>query len=399
MIALGMTLGLTPTTVHSQSSPLQDETSYSHRIAQGRYFLEDGLLNQALREFEQASSMKEGRQDPLLHTLLARTHFRLGDVAASVAAAKTAERGSEGEPDPQLAELLEFLLTRFGKVTVIGGGTDGYLPETAAPLLDPELKRIFLGSLERMAAPATAGTTSMYLPVGNYRVGGHILEVVAGTTTRMDLRSSVGRAAAGVYGERRQDSTSGARLATTPVARSSLLVRMGGHGFYQQTNGSGGGRVLVAWTAAVARERISLLAAGTLSLQRMERIVASDPAPGGLLPGALVAVGPVVRPSPRLVLTPRIGWSIGYGHPLESGLPEGYRGPIHYLVHGPELEATLRFRVQEVDDARETVSVEPVVGARLFFQESTPLGSILEADRKSHLTFGVGFEFGLQLGS
>jgi len=377
----------------------RDTTSYSHRIAQGHYFLEDGLLSQALREFESAAQTPEGRQDPVLHTLLARTYFRLGDVASAVGSAKAAEQGGRGRLEPDQADLLEFLLTRFGKVVVIGGGPDGYLPETVAPLLDPELKRIFLESLEKMVAPSRAETTSMYLPVGNYRVGGHILEVTPTGTTRMDLRSSVGRASAGVYGERRPENRSRSRGGGTGALRSALLVRLGGHAFYQQTSGSGGARILAGWTATFARDRVSIVAAGSLSLQRLERILASDPAPGGFLSSLVLAGGPVLRPTSKLVLIPRVGWSIGYGHPLESGLPEGYRGPIHYLVHGPELEVTLRFRSRKHDAGGQRVQVEPIIGARVLFQESTPLGSILAADQKSHLTFGAGLELGLRVGS
>jgi len=379
----------------------QDTTSYSHRIAQGHYFLEDGLLTQALREFESAARTREGRQDPLVHTLLARTHFRLGDVASAVDAARTAERGSSGDLDPDLAELLEFLLTRFGKVVVISGGGGGYLPQPAAPLLDPELKRIFERNVEKMANSPTTGTTSLYLPVGSYRLGGHIVEVKAASATRMDLRTSIGRASAGVYGERSPEAATS--VTSDPGSRSqiqsALLVRMGGHAYYQQTSGSAGGRILAGWTASFARDRISVVAAGSLSLQRLERILATDPAPGGFLPALLVAAGPVFRPAAKIVLVTRFGWSIGYGHPLESGLPEGYRGPIHYLVHGPELEVTVRFRKAEHAPGAQGVQVEPVVGARMMFQESTPMGSILAADQKAHLTFGAGVELGLRVGS
>ena len=237
----------------------QEESSFSHRMAQGRFFLEQGLLQQALAEFEAASLLPEGTTDVAVHQLIARTRYKLGQVGGAVESARTAAALQE-RLAPEFAEFHEFLTTRFGKVLVVGArAEDAERPEPVSPLLDPELKRAFEAAMNRLDGGGS-GSTSIYLPVGSYRVAGHIVEVKPTTATRMDLRPSVGvGGTGGVYGERRGGGTRKKRpprsrpqrTAKPPPTRPSsapldlggaLDVRAGGLGYGQQGNASGGMR-------------------------------------------------------------------------------------------------------------------------------------------------------------
>ncbi len=126
-------------------------SSFSHRIAQGEFFLESGLVEQALREFRAAAAMPEAREHSEVFVLLARTEYRAGDLSAAVDAIRSAHALDGAARDPEVTELHEFLTTRFGKVLVIGAGTDGaVMPVPAVAILDPEVKRIFELAVERL---------------------------------------------------------------------------------------------------------------------------------------------------------------------------------------------------------------------------------------------------------
>ncbi len=180
-----------------------EERSLSHLVAQGKFFLEAGRPAQAMAEFEAAVATEEGRLDAEAHGLLARAAYEAGSLGAAVEAINKAQALAQGRLAPRLAELHEHLTTRFTKVLIVGGGQpDSERIEPSSPLLDPELKRAFDAAMQRLQAPAQAGSTSVYLPVGTYRLRGHLVEIRAGEVPRLDLRGSVGAAGHGVYGER-----------------------------------------------------------------------------------------------------------------------------------------------------------------------------------------------------
>ena len=175
-------------------------------------------------------------------------------------------------------------------------------------------------------------------------------------------------------------------------------LRFGGQAFYQQSSASAGGRILAAWEGGFAGGRVGLRLGGGLDFGRLERVVATDPAPIGLQPLAQVAGGPVFPAGARLVVAPWLSWTVGYGHPVEAALPSGYRGPVHYLVQGPDFEVTLRLGSRNRPRKGRGVRVEPVIAARFLFRESRPLGAELDDDKKPHLTVGGGLDLGLRVG-
>ncbi|MEE2829874.1 MAG: tetratricopeptide repeat protein, partial [Myxococcota bacterium] len=184
-----------------------EDSSLGHHLAQGRFLLEAGQVREALAEFLEAVAMPEGQRDPAVHVLLARTGFAVGDLTLAIDSVRRAVALSDGEDDPELAELHEFLTTGFGKVLVVGAGSaDSQSVEPVGPILDPELKRLFEQVREQLKERAESGSTSIYLPVGSYRVGSHIVVVSAGATARMDLRQGVGALGGGVFGERLEPS-------------------------------------------------------------------------------------------------------------------------------------------------------------------------------------------------
>ena len=81
----------------------------------------------------------------------------------------------------------------------------------------------------------------------------------------------------------------------------------------------------------------------------------------------------------------------------EISLPSGYHGPVHYLVHGPDIELLFGFPPRKPVASR-GVPVEPVVGLRVFLREHRPLGLEEQDDLRPHLTAGAGVEFGLRVG-
>lgn len=380
-------------------------TSFSHRMAQGRFFLDSGLWQQARTEFEAAAEMPQGQRDPEVHTLLARTAYRVGDIAGAVDAVRTARALSEGSPSADLAELHEFLTTRFGKVLLIGAGSDEiHLPQPVVPILDPELKGVFERAVERLDEPASSGSTSIYLPVGTYRVGSHLVEVTPEGTARIDLRPTVGLTTGGVYGERKtgpgRNGHAGERverkprlLRPLPAAASWFGLMAGGQAFDQQGNGTVGGRLMLGWEGHAALP-LGLRVTGGVSIQRMERITAETMAPPGVQPLLLLAAGPVLRPG-GLLLMPWVAFSAGYGHPFETGLPEGYHGPVHYLVFGPDLEVRLGLPALTTGGGQ---LVRGQVGLRLLVREARPLGPGSEADPRPHLSLGGGIDVGLLVG-
>lgn len=365
-------------------------TSFSHLLAQGRFLLDGGRPAAAMAEFQKAAEMEAGRGEPEVHHLLARAAWLAGDLPAAVDAVRRARALSGAHADPDFADLHEFLTTRFGKVLIIGSShEDARRPEPAVPLLDPELKRVFEVAMTEMTRPAS-GSTSVYLPVGAYRVGSHLIEVMANSTTTMDLRPSVGAATAGVYGE-----GSGGRRGTPPPAPPALGVShravVGGYGagFDQQGGAAGTLRLLAGWEPWI-EERLGLrlaLGLGTLRLERVQQDVAD---PGGFLVEAQIAGGPLLPLPGGGALGPWLAWQVGWGQPIESSLPEGYEGPAAYAVHGPDLCLRLIFpRAGFVQGSLE-------VGAML--REFHPLNPPRESDALPHLSAGGGGSLTLLLG-
>jgi hypothetical protein len=371
-------------------------TSFSHRMAQGRFFLDAGMAHQALGEFEAAALLPEGQAEPEVHQLLARTRYRLGEIGGAVEAARTAA-ALVPRMDPEFAEFHDFLTSRFGKVLIVGSAsTHAVRPTPAVPLLDPELKRAFEEALVRLDA-MDEGSTSIYMPVGSYRVGEHIVEVVAKGATRMDLRPTVDASGSGVYGERKGGErrggerkggagSKGSKAPTSPPT-GALLLQGGGTGYAQQGSGSAGLRGAIGAELGVAGDRVFLSAGLLGALGRAERIQGAQtppPAGGGGVRLEVSAAGPAgaVRLGPLLA-----GSLVGLA-PFTAALPEGYAGPTRYLVQGPEVG----LRVEGPGE-----KARPVIEVFGFVTESTPLGVASVRDGRPHLTAGAGLDVGVRL--
>ncbi len=373
----------------------EPETSYSHRIAQGKFFLEQGMNSQAHAEFEAAAEMASGRSDPEVHGLLAESAYLLGEVGVAVEAIKTAKALTSGSLPADVAELYEFLTTRFGKVLVIGAGSDGAsVPEPAVPILDPPLKRAYSKAIASLEKPVRGGSTSIWLPVGTYRVGGLLVEVRAESTARMDLRGGVGAAGGGVYGERNgSGGGGGAAPAPAPELHPSFLLRIGGMALSQQGNATGGGRLLLGMEGHFPTA-FGFRLGGGVAVSRAERITSPSPAPaaprfffsGGV--GGLIPIG-------RLLLAPWAVLEFGYTRPLDVGLPNGYAGPYDYFVLGSDLEVRLVFPTTE---SAAGVGVTPEITFRFAARETRPLGESASADPRPHLSLGGGLDVGLRFG-
>jgi hypothetical protein len=332
--------------------------------------------------------MDAGRRDAEVHVLLAQVRLSLGEIAAAVEAVRTARALVRERPNRELSELHEFLTTRFGKVLIIGGGTEGaHLPEPIHVILDPELKRLLRIALERFDDLGGSGSTSLYLPVGSYRVGTHIVSVGARKTVRMDVRASVGSAGGGVYGEftdpERPPGGAGA-------ARAGAVLRFGGLGFLQQGTAGGGGRVLVGLEGDLGAPGpgLGLRVAADVGFHRVERVDSRAGAAGafGVLPGASLAIGPViVLPGDRASLLPWLSLALGYAAPIPDTLPQDYSGPRAYFTYGGDVELRVRFHL-------EGGSVHPEISARFLYRETQPLGAV--SDPRPHSSVGAGLGFG-----
>ena len=388
----------------------QEESSFSHRMAQGRFFLEQGLLQQALAEFEAASLLPEGTTDVAVHQLIARTRYKLGQVGGAVESARTAAALQE-RLAPEFAEFHEFLTTRFGKVLVVGArAEDAERPEPVSPILDPELKRAFEAAMNRLDGGGS-GSTSIYLPVGSYRVAGHIVEVKPTTATRMDLRPSVGvGGTGGVYGERRGGGTrkkrpprSGPQRRSTPQTirpgpvdlGGALDVRVGGLGYGQQGNASGGMRAGVGGELVLGH-RLAIRGAVQVGGWRAERVqlLTDDPMARGAGPALFVdgslGVSFLTPIASGVLVGPEFGWHIGGSAPIEAALPAGYLGPTSYLVHGPELGMRTVF-------GNATMTARPQVALKGFVREHWPSGTLLPSDAAPHLSIGGLIEAGVRV--
>jgi hypothetical protein len=376
------------------AQPLPATSSFQHHLVQGRFLLEEGRPGQALSEFEVAAQMDEGAGNAELQYLLAHSYYATDRIEQAVPAIRRARAIAvpQGAFSAEIADLHDFLVASFAEVTVIGAGPEARLPEPVVPLIDPKLKRIFERTIEFLRAPVHRGSFEIYLPVGAYRLGGHIVELGPDREARLDLRATTGRTASGVYGEGRSSGP--------PGGLGSLMLQLGASGYYQQGEGGGGGRLQVGWLCRFLEGRLGVRFGLEAALTRLERLQREDGVATPLGPSVSIQLGvaPVFDLGPRVLLSPWFTWSVGYGHPIESALPQGYLGPVHYLVHGPDLEVLFGFPPRRQAPGRRTLSVEPVVGLRVLFREAIPLGLEEFEDRRPHVTVGGGVEFGLRIG-
>ena len=375
----------------AQASPAA--SSFQHHLVQGRFLLEEGLPAQALKQFEAAVQMDEGPGNSELQFLLAHSYYATDRIEQAVPAIRRARAIAAplGMFSAEMVQLYDFLVASFAEVTVIGAGPEARLPEPVAPLLDPKLKRIFERTIEFLRAPVHSGSFEIYLPVGAYRLGGHIVELAADREARLDLRATTGRTASGVYGEGRSSGP--------PDGLGSLMLQLGASGYYQQGSGGGGGRLQVGWLCRFLEGRLGFRFGLEAALSRLERLQREDGVATPLSPSVSIQLGiaPVFELGPKVILSTWLTWTVGYGHPIESSLPPGYLGPVHYLVHGPDLEVLFGFPPPRPTRAR-LLPVEPVVGLRVLFREAIPLALEEFEDRRPHLTVGAGVEFGLRIG-
>lgn len=370
------------------------ESSFEHRMAQGRFLLGAGQKADALREFEAAVEMSRGRRDGRVHALIATVRLDLGRIAGAVEAVRTARVLVGSEAGPELLELHDFLTTRFGKVLVIGGGTqNAQLPTPILPILDPELKRLFGVAISRFGQLERGGSTSVYLPIGSYRVGSHIVSVAARKTVRMDVRAGVGSAGGGVYGERAEpDPGTVDGPNPEPVSGTAgVLVRFGAVGFAIQGSAGGGGALLFGPEGIldVAGPDLVLRAAAEVAVHTLERVRDGlEPAPAmAVLPGVNLGLGAhVALPGNRGWVLPGIALSLGYATPLLGSLPTEYVGPRQYLTYGGDLELRVRFRPA-------SGPVHPELAARFIYREAQPLDPGI--DSRPHTLVGGGLGFAL----
>jgi len=371
-----------------------ETSSFQHHLVQGRFLLEEGQLTGALAEFEAAAEMPQARRNAELHYLLARVYYatdRVSEAMPSILRARTLAM-QQGTFEDEMVGLYEFLVATFARVTVVGAGPEAKVPEPVVPILDPKLKRIYEHTVQYLRAPIHDASVVVYLPVAAYRLGGHIVELKAERNMRLDLRATTGQAASGVYGE--------GRSVGPPAGLGSLLLQLGVHGFYQQGAGGVGGRFQAGWMCRFVGGHLALRVAAELGLGGIERLHSANEVKTlfGISAAAQVGVGPVFVLSPRVALTPWFSWSVGYGHPMEVELPTDYEGPVHYLIHGPDLEVLFSFAARRSTARNAGAMVEPVVGLRVLFRESRPLGIAEYEDARPHLTVGGGVEFGLRIG-
>jgi hypothetical protein len=376
------------------SAPAQG-SSYQHHIAQGRYLLEQGLTNQAILEFEAAALMPDAKHDVGLHFLLAHSYYEQDRVEDAIPAIRNARRISSARGDftEEMRGLLSFLEATFTLVRVVGAGPEARLPEPVTPLLDPKIKRILEEALNFVRAPGHEGPVEVFLPVGAYRLGGHIVELQAERKQKLDLRATTGASSrAGVYGE--------GRSVGPPYGMGSLLLQMGFAGLYLQGEGAVWGRFLVGWMCRFVNGHLGLRFAGDFGARPIERLQGEQnvKTPLGMTAGIQLAAGPVFRPTAKISITPWIGWNASYAHPIAIALPTSYQGPRHYFVHGPDLEVLVGFLPRSPASGRRAVPVEPVVGLRIFLRDHHPLGLEQQDDARPHLTAGAGVEFGLRVG-
>lgn len=377
------------------ASAPSEGSSYQHHIAQGRYLLEQGLTGQAIAEFEAAALMPDASRDGQLHFLLAHSYYEQDRVEDAIYAIRKARSIASpmGDFSDEMKGLFSFLEATFTLVHLVGAGPDARLPEPVTPLLDPKLKRILEQALTFLRAPGHEGPIDVFLPVGAYRLGGHIVELQPQRKKRLDLRATTGASArAGVYGE--------GRSAGPPYGLGSLMLQMGFAGLYLQGEGGVWGRFLVGWMCRFVNGRLALRFAGDFGARPIERLQGEQnvKTPLGITAGAQLGIGPVLRPSAKVSITPWVSWNASYAHPISIALPLSYRGPRHYFVHGPDLEVVVGFLPHATARVRQTVPVEPVVGLRVFLRDHRPLALGEQDDARPHLTAGAGVEFGLRVG-
>ena len=399
LLAAALVVAATPGAAMADGDGSAPLSSFSHRMAQGRFFLDAGQARQALAEFEAAALLPDGQSRPEVHQLIARTRYELGEIGGAVEAAKTAAALSD-RLEPKFAEFHDFLTSRFGKVLVIGANVEGASePEPATPLLDPELKRAFVAAKADIATRED-GSSSIYLPVGSYRVGAHIVEVVARGVARMDLRPSVGSSGSGVYGERRKEDRRGTkrpvrntppkgkRIAPTPPS-GAFLIGGGGSGYAQQGSASAAARLLVGAELGALSGGLVVDVSLQAGILRAERFQGGPSAPPAGLFGGRFAVAGALPVGSRLRIGPMLAWSIGVAGAAPDLLPSQYSGPLAYLVQGPEVG------LRVAGDLRSRV--RPVLAIYGFVTESTPVGAMLTADTRPHLSVGGGLDVGVRV--
>ena len=360
--------------------------SYHYLVTQGRFFLGHGQVREAVEALQAAAATGDGRKDPAVYELLARGGLQLGDPGLAVQSVRTAISIAGEGAGPELKALAELLDGAFGKVLVIGAGMEGaWTPEPATPILDPEWKRIYLLSIGRLGE-VHGGSTSLWLPVGSYRVGDQVVLVEAGVVSRMDLRREVGQRG-GVWGEQRRPSG----LAPAAPGSVGLRVSIGGAALVQQGTGTVAARGILG-PLVVAGEgswRALFHPSVLLELLRVERIQGAVAPPGVSIGGGIVG-GADRALSADWQLGPRLGFWVSWAHPADPALPVGYLGPLNYLVFGPDLGLELRRPLPDGPDVS--------LGFRACFREYRPLDPPPGQDLRPHLGGGGGFDLGFTWG-
>jgi hypothetical protein len=358
--------------------------SYAHQAAQGRFLMQQGRVKDGVAALRLAVDTPEGRRDGAILELLARGALQLGDVGLAIDSARSAASVMGNLASPELLAFAEELQRRFGKVLVLGGGEEGaWVPEPAAPVLDPEWKRLYQLGLTRMKA-REGGSTAVWLPVGAYRVGGQVVVVEGGTTTRMDLRREIGQQGV-VFGERR----TGPRTAPTVPVEGRFRLGLGGGAYGQQGDGGGVGGVRLGAQLAIG-QRVVLQPWGAVDVLLIERLRGATAPPAVALGGGLEG-GADGEPREGLHVGPRLGFALQWAHPIDASLPAGYAGPLQYLRFGPDLGIELRRAMGE----------GPEVGfqLRVSFREHRPLDPPVGSDPRPHWSLGAGVELGLAWGA
>ncbi|MBJ94308.1 MAG: hypothetical protein CMP23_07480 [Rickettsiales bacterium] len=369
--------------------PLQ--SSFAHHMAQGRYLLGGGLYAQALAEFEAAETYPEAEAEAELFLMTAIASYELDRVDEAIPALRRAIHIAmvHGGTTDRMVELSQFLESSFVEITAVGAGPDARLPVPVQPLLDPKLKRVLSRAVEQLIAPGPEAERRVYLPVTAYRIGVHIVELKAGAAAVVDLSPTTGvRTDAGVYGE--------GRAKAVPAVDAAMLVQLGLAAIGLQGEPGTCTRLLIGVQLKQAARGLFVRLAGQVSMRPVERLRGDgiDSSPAGLSFGFLGGLGLRRQLTPKLALVSGFGWSIGYARPLQFALPSGYRGPIDYLVQGPDVELSALFLPRRPVAG---TMVEPMVGLRLLLRLHHP-SSAMDDEQKVHLVAGLGVELGLRFG-
>ncbi len=293
-LLLSLTWALSPPAL-AQSGDWEDHYN------QAKLFARKGWYSDAAMELEAALADPGGQTSFDVWWLLTQVRYELLDADGARSAAESAAALDDARAS-QAAAFAQNLATHYGTLIVESPREGLRSPlqlEREGLLLDPEMKkfidRVALAWRGEVDLPATVG-----LPVGSYRVNGHLVEIQTGGTARLSLgMDELGTAALASLQVPRIEIATGVgvfRSARVPNLQPSLETQIG---FTYPLNGWLVGAVL---DYAVRDYRIVGVGTG------------SDPWSGS----AGLRIGRELYVGGPLALRPSLGYRYGYlpGVPL-----------------------------------------------------------------------------------